>query len=207
MPGGLSECGSCADAPPVVLRDAGIRQLQQDFSRALHDVQEVGSLVALPDQVLPVAEGALRQSRLQNLQQMVLHKCMGVALGNQDRQFMGGWMTTEVMVNQTKLQGCRLVHAGQETHLAGDVQDIRGGHEVGQLHQLRIELAHVIVSFCAAAHLAQRQQRPRAPLGHPWVPHHLGQRNAIPWALQMQTSPISAAKLPLAPMAAPGTPA
>lgn len=70
-------------------------------------------------------------------------------------------------------------------YLAGYVQDIGGGHEVRQLHKLRIEVIGVLVSFRAAAHLAHRQQRPRTALGHPGVPHHLCQCDALPRVLQI----------------------
>lgn len=74
-------------------------------------------------------------------------------------------------------------------YLAGDVQDVGGGHEVRQLHELRIEVIGVLVSFRAAAHLAHRQQRPCAALGHPGVPHHLCQRDALPRVLQRTVVP------------------
>ena len=57
-----------------MLWDAGVGQLQQDFSCAFHNVQQVSALVALPDQVLSVAEGTFRQARLQHLEQVILHK-------------------------------------------------------------------------------------------------------------------------------------
>ena len=62
---------------PAVLCDAGVGQLQEDFGAALQDVEQVRALVALPDQVLPVAEGALCQAGLQHLQQVVLQTPQG----------------------------------------------------------------------------------------------------------------------------------
>lgn len=61
------------ETPPAMLADAGVGKLEQDLCRPLQDVQQVGALVALPDQILPIAEGALGQPWFQDLQQMVLH--------------------------------------------------------------------------------------------------------------------------------------
>ena len=76
-----------------MLCDARVGQLQKHFSAALQDVEQVRALVALPDQVLPVAEGTLCQARLQHLQQVVLqapqqvlslwHKAQGIHPGCQ----------------------------------------------------------------------------------------------------------------------------
>ena len=61
-----------------MLCDAGIGQLQEDFCVAFQDVEQVRALVALPDQILPIAEGALCQAWLQYLQQVVLRAPQGV---------------------------------------------------------------------------------------------------------------------------------
>lgn len=46
---------------------------QQHLHLALHDVQHICALLALPDQVLLVLVGALLQPWLKHLQQMILH--------------------------------------------------------------------------------------------------------------------------------------
>ena len=76
-----------------MLCDAGIGQLQEDFSAALQDVEQVRALVALPNQVLPVAEGTLCQAGLQHFQQVVLqatqHMVQGA--GHTPRMLEGSW--------------------------------------------------------------------------------------------------------------------